>query len=95
MGHCHPKIIAVYQQMLGTLGSGQISTTPGHVWHNIQANGAESVRPQNRSHLSTEPSNITTATNVERPKPCSRLINRLLKTLNVPELETALTFSSG
>lgn len=95
VGHCHPKIIGVYQHQLGTLGSGAIATEPGHAWHNIQLNGIESGMPKNRSTLSTEPENIKTSTKVERPKSSSRLINRLLKTLKVPKIEAALTFSSG
>ena len=96
MGHCHPKIIDAYKQQLGTLGSGQIATTPGHVWHNIQLDGVEKVMRQTHSTTSTELENIKTSKNVERPKSSSRLINRLLKTLNLPDkLEKALTFSSG
>ena len=81
---------------MGTFGTGQILTTPEHIWHNIQLNGVEREIPQNNSSSAAEPENIKKSKKVEYPKSSSRLINRLLKTLNLPgKLEAAMTFSSG
>ena len=96
VGHCHPKIIGVYQQLLGSLGTGQIFTAPGQDWDNVEGNGTERGKFRNNHPFPTEYENIIKSTKGERPKSSSRLTNRLLKTLNVPDkLETALTFSSG
>ena len=71
-----------------------ISTTPEPIWHKLQENIAE------RNHISSqEPESPTRVTKKDGPtpvKPKSRLVNRLLRTLNSPDtLETALAFSSG
>lgn len=92
VGHCHPKIVSVYQQQLGSMGTGHVITTPDHVWHNVQTNAAE------KEEVLTPPTISPGAESSKsyKKESKSRFINRLLKTLNAPDkLQTGLVFNSG
>ena len=96
VGHCHPKIINTYQQQLASLGTGQVSTTPDHVLYNIQIHAAEREQSSPVQSLEAESSTNTIQPENASLKTQSRLMNRLLETLDLPDqLQTALTFTSG
>ena len=94
VGHAHPKIVSTFHQQLGTVGTGMISTTPEPIWHKLRENkagrnGIPSEETENLNRFAKVDDHIPV-------KPKSRLVNRLLSTLNLPDtLETALAFSSG
>ena len=98
VGHCHPKIVSVFQQQLGTIGTGHVATTPDQVWHNIQTNlvEKEAALSSPTPSLKAESSKMHAKEDMDAPKSKSQFINRLLKTLNAPDkLQTGLVFNSG
>ena len=76
-----------------------ISTTPDSIWHKLQGNIQKENVVVNSIIASHETGDSISSTKIDNhisTKPKSRLVERLLKTLNTPDtLETALAFSSG
>ena len=101
VGHCHPKIVNVFQKQLGSMGTGHISTTPRHIWDNVQTRSVMDKEPLLKQPMLSnfDSRGMNSYTNSDHGQPQrshSRLTNRLLKTLDSPyNLQTALTFTSG
>ena len=83
------------------MGTGHISTTPRHIWDDVQTRTAMEIEPLLKQPMlsNLDSKGINSYANSEQGPPQrshSRLTNRLLKTLDSPyNLQTALTFTSG
>ena len=86
--------MSTFHQQLGTIGTGMISTTPDSIWQKLNGSAIKSPSIASQEKDNSISPNKVDSHNAMKPK--SRLVNRLLKTLNSPDtLETALAFSSG